>query len=185
MNRNFHVLRVIEDADAIEQAEALRAVVSESEIYFNTTWLAKKQFVTVPIENLGFFDEAQSDRLAQAANAIGVRQCLAVATEDWGDLFPKALHVPATPDGFNELSGEIAACPYLLVAEQEKFAVLCTSTYFNVLAGPPSFVQAAIEGGIESARRWFRQTVDEWKLPEDVAFYKSIAERYERASEVQ
>jgi hypothetical protein len=179
MTTDYRFMQVLSDAQAIDSATSAREVIVESEIYFKMEWLRGKEFVAVPVDNLGFFNDDQLQRLSAAIKFLGVSECLAIATEDWGNAFPQVLCVPSSFEGLSEFNEQLGSTSYLLIPEGQAFAVLCSSSYFNVVAGPRSFVDMAVEGGVDGARDWFRQFAKEWETPKEVQTFLNIAARYE------
>jgi hypothetical protein len=147
---------------------------------FRSEYLIDKSWAVVPVESASHFNEKDVSILSYALASIDVKSCLAIITDDITK-GPFAYRISTTPSGLMEFDRELSGLNALLVPEDERCAILCTVDLFYLVAGPRSFVAAAVGGDIAKARKEFSSFVSVMKdwSPEMSVFLPATATRYD------
>jgi len=143
-------------------------------------YLELRGWVAVPFESALHFDNVDVDRIATAAAKLSCLECNAIPTE--GLAGPLYYRVPMTPRGLQAFNRKCAHFKYLLVPDNELFAVFCSTEDYCVAAGPRDFVEIVLAKGIEAARDDFRRYVESETLEPHRRFKAGIADRYQTVS---
>ncbi len=135
------------------------------------------KWAETPGKGMLHFLDRDAEWIAQAGRESGHSECVAVAFGDDGAL-TGAHYVPMTTKGLVEFSLQCAGVPYLLTTEDAAFAILCTTSNYNLVAGPYQFVRKCIGASIGAVRDEFRITArhEEGELGD---LLRSVSARYE------
>jgi len=177
----------------LELDHRIREVISDvvdNELYLRTdrrrtpksrieTWamVPVLKWDEIPGKGILHFLDRDAEWIAQAGQESGHSHCIAVAFGDAG--VPTSAHsVPMTSEGLVEFSLQCAGVPYLLTTEEGAFAILCTTSNYNIVAGPYRFVCKSIGASIDAVRDEFRITAkcEDGELGE---LLQSVSARYE------
>lgn len=150
---------------AEDEASRLRASLTQEYLSdpknFQTSMLRKREWAAVPFEER--ITQDQAEHLAVAAKAESVRQGVAVTTDPQSN--PEVVRVELTTSGILDFDANCMLRPFLLVAGEEKFALLEEGDYYFILAGPTLFLEKAIRKSIPEARRDFQEYANHPSLP--------------------
>ncbi len=171
-------METVTDVAQIERYKALVAEMTEHRRQFALPWLAKTGWKVAPAESAARISPDDIPRLMSVLNAAGCSQCLAVTTEDLGDMPPCYL-VPASEEGFRELNDKLGMFQFLLTDEARSWAISCT-VFYNLFAGPEKFVEAMVGKPVAEAQKEFLQMASDIAKarndPEE--FLLKVARRY-------
>jgi len=84
----------------------LKKGIVEDPAHLNRSWLAEKQWIVVPRESAGHFDEVYANAIATAFGQLEASLIFAAATEDVGE--PSCYAVTTSKNGLLALSFECA-----------------------------------------------------------------------------
>ena len=171
-------MKIISDTALIQSLLSKVENVLDPPWHLESAWLRRENWLAVPVEKGRHFEEPAAETVSRALQDIGCNECFAVATELMGG-YPSAYTLPPTKEELIALSVECAGVNFALIDENLAFTILCTTEDYNLVAGPPDFVETAVGMDIKTARRAFRHFAsDEWwegRLLE-------VADRYEQPS---
>lgn len=171
-------LQVISDPILVRSLQSKVESIVDGPWHLKSSLMRNGNWIAVPVEKGRHFEEAQADAVSDALQAVGCTECFAVATEPTGE-YPSCYMVAPTKEGLLAFSWECAGLNFALIDGNPSFAILCTSEDYNIVAGPPDFVETAIGSDIQSARRAFRDFAsDEWWEGRLL----TVADRYEHLS---
>ncbi len=105
-------------------------------------------------KGIHFLDRA-AEWVAQAGQELGYSECIAVALAEGGTP-TGAYSFPMTAEGVMEFSWHCAGVPHLLTTEDGAFAILCTTSNYNIIGGPHAFVRTSIGASIDAMRTDFQ-----------------------------
>jgi hypothetical protein len=173
-------MKTVTDAAQIEKYKALVAEMVDHYREFTEQWFARARWKVVPAESGSRISPDDIPRLVSALNATGCFHCLAVTTEDLGDM-PPCYRVPVSEDGFRELNDKLGMFQFLLTDEARSWAISCT-VFYNLFAGPEKLVEAMVGKPVAEAQNEFLQIATEIaKARNDPdEFLLKVARRYAR-----
>lgn len=119
---------------------ARRAELVAGERHLSLEALRRRQWCVAAMPDSITDDVAM--RLASAASRRSADRGTAVTTDD--DVYEQQLVVPLTPEGFIAFEFSLLLRYFLLVAENETFALLHEANYYWLLAGPLPFIEESI-----------------------------------------
>jgi hypothetical protein len=152
-------MKTLTDKSQIENYKALVSEMTEYRTEFSAQWLAKSGWKVVPDLSGGRILPRDIPRLVAALNAAGCFQCLAVTTEDLGDM-PPCYRVPVSEEGFRELNAKLGIFQFLLTDEARSWAISCT-VFYNLFAGPEKLVEAMVGKSVAEAKKEFLKIATE------------------------
>lgn len=171
-------METIRDKVEIERYKALVAEMTEHQRQFAPYWLESRGWKVVPDESGGRLFPEDILRIVSALNGVGCFRCLAVTTEDLGDMPPCYL-VPVSEEGFRELNDKLGMFQFLLTDETRSWAISCT-VFYNLFAGPEKLVEAMLGKSIAEAQKEYLRIATEIAEargdPDD--FHLQVARRY-------
>ncbi|MGH9352860.1 MAG: hypothetical protein ACRD2G_11985 [Terriglobia bacterium] len=145
---------------------------------FTEQWLTKAGWKVVPDESGGRLFPEDIPRIVSALNGVGCLRCLAVTTEDLGDM-PPCYMVAVSEEGFRELNDKLGMFQFLLTDEARSWAISCT-VFYNLFAGPEKLVEAMLGKSIAEAQKKYLRIATEIAEargdPDD--FHLQVARRY-------
>lgn len=145
---------------------------------FRLDYLAGKGWAVVPVESASHFAARDVNLLSAALQGLGVDSCFAIITDEITQ-GPFAYRIPATEEGLRGFDRELFGLNALLVPEEESCAILCTVDEVYLVAGPRSFVSAAVGGDIAQARRDFLSFASAEFWPAELrGFLTDVVSRY-------
>ena len=137
------------------QAEELRKEFArrflEGPLDFSMKALQSLGWIAVPAGNN--ISERHASAIAAAAREAGIHEGLAVTTEP--GIYVEAVRVKLTEDGILAFDANCMLRAFLLVAQDESFAILDEGDYYFLIAGLPEFVERAVGGDIAEAQNEF------------------------------
>jgi hypothetical protein len=152
-------METVTDATQIDRCLALVAEMTEHRKQFAPLWLANTGWKVAPAESGSRISPDDIPRLVSALNAAGCFQCLAVTTEDLGDM-PPCYFIPVSEEGFRELNDKLGMFQFLLTDESRSWAISCT-VFYNLFAGPEKLVEAMLGKPVAEAQKEFLQIATE------------------------
>lgn len=152
-------METLTGAAQIEKYKRLVAEMVDHYREFTEQWLARTGWKVVAAESGSRVSPDDIPRIVSALNAVGCFQCLAVTTEDLGDMPPCYL-VPVSEEGFRELNDKLGMFQFLLTDEARSWAISCT-VFYNLFAGPEKIVEAMIGKPVSVAQMEFLQIATE------------------------
>jgi hypothetical protein len=166
MTHDEHLIALVRDADKIRMAKAAADAVADTPLHLSLSWIAKNRWAAVPVESGLPFGEREAEWFAKATELIECYQCLVVATEPMPPSAECYL-VATTQDGFLEVRRVCFGFNYIVLPEDESFAILLTTEDYYVVAGPKEFVEKAIGSTIQTARKIFFNFCNDDHWPKD------------------
>ncbi len=115
---------------------SLRAEMIDGERHFKLAALSSRRWCVAVVPD-SITDDIAS-RLASAARRRSCDRGLAITTQ--GSVHEQQLVVPLTAEGFIGFEFSLLLRYFLLVPENEAFALLHEANYYWLLAGPPTFI---------------------------------------------
>lgn len=172
-------MKEIKDERSLEQIRRFASELVQHVTAIRASAANDLGWSVVPVESGAHFDDDDAERIAAAIRASGNDAIVAIATESLV-AEPPGYRVPATGHGLREFSQRCGHFNYLLVPEDEEFAILCTVDDYYLVAGPENFVRCAVGGDIERAQREFQDFAGDPVWSEDARRnLLSIAAQYQ------
>lgn len=119
---------------------SLRAEMIEDERHFKLAAMSNRQWCVAAVPD-SITDDIAS-RLGSAARRRSCDRGLAITTQS--SVHEQQLVVPLTADGFIGFEFSLLLRYFLLVPENETFALLHEANYYWLLAGPSSFIEESL-----------------------------------------
>lgn len=170
---------IIEPSMSSHCYELLREMMSgdtESDYEFRPEWIRDRGWKVVPVESMARIPRPDIPRITSALNSAGFWECLAIATEDLGDM-PTCYALSVTEEDFLELNRELGPFRFLLTDETRSWAISCNE-YYNLFAGKPELIEAVLGEPIQSAERKFLEFAMSLADGDPTYPLLSIAKRY-------
>ena len=173
-------LETIEDREQFDRLDGVLKSMLDVPELLNVEYLRRRCWEAVPFESALHLNEVDADRMATAAARMGCHECNAIPTE--GLTGPPHYRVPMDLKGLLEFSRKCAHFRYLLIPDNESFAILFSTEGYGVAAGPKRLVELILAKSIEAARDDFRQFARAETLEPVRRLLTGIARRYETLS---
>ena len=171
-------MNAIESDVDIRRMQALIIDVIEDSGNFKPEWIARRDWVAVPVESADHFGEQDIQYLAAAFRIAGHDEFVAVATEP-PENTPVSYRVPTTEEGLRELNESIRNFQFILLPEDKSCAVLCTKDDYYLVGGPVPFVLLALKMSIAQARIDFVKFAENTRHVQMRRGLLDVAARYE------
>lgn len=145
-------MKALTDQAEIERYQALVSEMSDGH-HFRAEWVRRKDWKVVPVESAIRLPREDIPRLVSVLNRDGYNKCLAVATEDLGEML-QCYIVSIDEAGFSEFNRELGPFRFLLTSEERSWAISC-SEWYNLFAGEEMLLEALLGTPIAKARERF------------------------------
>lgn len=172
MNEGIH------DSELLFRLGEIRNRIVESD-----GWLLSRQFLqdrcwtVVPVYVGEYIPESDASRYIMAMHEINVHSCFAIYAESETVI---AHSIDISEIGLEQFNSLAAGLCYLLIDEDESFAMLFTPEHYGIVAGTRDFAEMALGKNIEEARQEFLTDVNAY--PDSLASVRelllSIANEY-------
>jgi hypothetical protein len=112
-------------------------------------------WTALPVESAMHFGTVHMERMLSALAAARCAELWAVALEDLGE-YPSVYRVAASEAALREFNGQCGALNFVLLPQDSRFAIVCTTDDFFVAVGPPEFASRLAGASVELAFEQFR-----------------------------
>jgi len=146
-------MNIITDVATIKHWQDSVSELTEKGHHFSAQWIRQQNWKVVPVASAARLPEEDIPRLVSVLNEAGYSKCLAVATEDLGEM-PRCYLVSIDEVGFREFNHELGPFRFLLTSEDRSWAISCTEWY-NLFAGGEKLLQALLGTPIAEAQEKF------------------------------
>jgi hypothetical protein len=141
-------------------------------------WLRSRGFSAVPYPSASHFDEHDASSFARAISTEGETALRMLLLDDLARAQRAYRFVP-NPEELRRLGLDFGSLNLLLLPEDERFAVLCTSDEFGVVAGPREFCEEALGETPTEARRRFKAFITQPGTPPALRrYFESVEAMY-------
>lgn len=122
---------------------------------FNPDWIRSRGWKIVPTESMSNFSISDIPRIISVLKQLGCRECIVIATEDFGDM-PTCYRLSVDEADFLEYRRQLGLFLSLLTTEERAWCISCTDS-FNLFAGEERVVSALLGKSISEARQEFME----------------------------
>ncbi len=141
-------------------------------------FLEERGWVAVPMPDSIHENDAKNIAAAASGRCSGWAICFMTERAER----PEGFRVAMTSQGVLEFSLNCFLRAFLLVPGSKEFAVLEEGNYFFIVAGPEDFVEEAVGGPLDVARREFQEYADQDWSGKERSMLQAVSERYKRPS---
>lgn len=140
--------------DDVFASDLLRSILHSPSL-IKREWIRERNWVAVPVEQLGYVSRRELERLHVAILGQGIPECL-VIYPTVHDTKPNCAIFPTTLEAVDEAVSVQAFC-YLITARNLEFLYHKTMDDFTLIAGPRQFVQSTLGASIEAGQLDWRE----------------------------
>ncbi|HEY8455547.1 MAG TPA: hypothetical protein VIL34_08135 [Actinopolymorphaceae bacterium] len=147
-----------------DKAASYRARLLASDDEFSSEWLAERDKVVVPLEEVGTFTEDPASRIVRYFRSEGDDRLLCMTTSDLGPDEPaQAAVVSSDAQSLDDWWAEVRPFSIVVASLGLERALLVSVDEFALIAGTPTFVEGALGRPLSEARAAFASYADDMR----------------------